>query len=277
MGDAGGFGRRVDADRRVLDARMRPRELADGTIVRMAVFGQGPVLVCAPTVAQLGFVYMPHIARLQERFTVVLYEPRVSARERVSVDDRVRELRAVVAASGGRAHLLSWSDGGSAAYRFAAAHPDMCRSLMFLGLPDAYRFPGPLNRLAQLVYAGRVDRLVPGVAVRVLLAWFLGGPRVPRRWLFAETGRLDDVRGLLRFSILPCMVEHRADAAVPVPALVVGGDRDTLVRPRAMRRFADVLGRQASFVLIEGGEHMLGYAAPAKVNDAVEDFLARVA
>ncbi len=270
------FARRVEADRNIVESAMESRELPDGTVVRLAIFGQGPVVVCVPTVSELNFVYVPHIQDLCDRFTVVVYEPRTGVDERVSVSDRTLELAAVVEAIDGQAHLLSWSDGGSAAYRFAAEYPHLCLSATFLGLADRYRFPGPLNPLAHLIYSGRVDRLVPLIAMRALLSWFLGGPRASRRWLYAETGRLPNLRQLLRYTILPCMIEHAPCQPVQVPSLLIGGDHDALVGVRSMTRMVGVLGPQASLVIISGGEHILGYTSPARVNAALNEFLSSI-
>jgi pimeloyl-ACP methyl ester carboxylesterase len=252
---------------------MESRELPNGTVVRMAIFGQGPVVVCAPTVSELNFVYLPHIQYLRDRFTVVVYEPRTSVHERLSLADRTLELAAVVEAIDGQAHLLSWSDGGSAAYRLATEHPARCLSATFLGLADQYRFPGPLNPLARLIYSGRVDRLVPLIVMRALLSWFLGGPRASRRWLYAETGRIPNLRGLLRYTILPCMIEHAPYRPLQVPSLLIGGDHDALVGVRSMTRMVGILGSPASLVVIPGGEHILGYTSPARVNAALDEFL----
>jgi pimeloyl-ACP methyl ester carboxylesterase len=269
------FQDRVEGDRAVLESAMEPHHLPDGQVIRMAMFGEGPIVVCPPTIAELNFVYLPQIRHLQHRFTFVIYEPRVSVHERVSVIDRTLELAAVVDAVGGQAHVLSWSDGGSAAYRFATEYPSKCLSTTFLGLADRYRLPGPLNQLAHLIYSGRVDRLVPQVAIRMLLSWFLGGPRAPRRWIYAETGRLPQLRHLLRFTILPCMVEHAPREPVQMAALLIGGDHDALVNVRSMARMSAILGSRASFVTIPGGEHILGYTAPEQVNAALDEFLTR--
>lgn len=271
------FHDRVEGDRAVIESAMKLHRLSDGTVIRMAKFGQGPLVVCPPIIAELNFVYLPQIRHLQHRFTFVIYEPRVSVDERVSVADRAVELASVVDAVGGQAHLLSWSDGGSAAYLFATEHPRKCLSTIFLGLADRYKLPGPLHELTRLIYAGRIDRLVPRFAFRMLLAWFLGGSRAPRRWVFAETGRLRDLRRLVRYSVLPCMLEHVPAEPVEMPALLIGGDRDALVDLRSMARMSAILGPQTRFVSVPGGEHILGYTATEQVNAALDEFLARIA
>src|SRR4051812_7112635 len=82
MKSAQQFAHRVDADRLLVESAMESRQLPDGSVVRMAVFGPGPVVLCAPTLAELTFVYVPHTHHLRDRFTVVVYEPRISVQER---------------------------------------------------------------------------------------------------------------------------------------------------------------------------------------------------
>lgn len=269
---------RVQRDRAEMEGAMRSERAADGSEIRIARFGSGEALVCVPSVPEVDFVYMPQIRHLADRYQVIIYEPRLSRTQRVGLDVRQAELSAVMdIVSSGPVHLLAWSDSGSIAYRAVRSRSDRFRSVALLGLPDRYAFPGPVHAFAQLLYRRPIDRTVPAFALSALLARYLGGPRFSRRWVFGEAQRIQRLPQYVRNSILPLMLEHRADdIGVPVPALLVGGDHDALVTVEQMRRMAGLLNAAAEFVVIPRGEHMLGYVSPDEVNDALDHFYASV-
>lgn len=275
--DHGELAARVSRDRDMLEAAMTTCALPDGSTVRVARFGAGPVVVCAPTVPELGFVYLPHALHLAERFEVVIYEPRMSRTARVTVVDRAAELRAVAQViSDQPVHLLSWSDAGSVIYRAARDEPDAYRTLTFMGLPDRYVFPGPLQAFTRLMYRRNITATVPPAVLAGLLAHFLSGPKMDRRWVFGEARAIDRLVPYFRHSILPCMLEHAPKPGeIDLPTLYLAGDDDTLVTVEQMRRMAAMLGDRTEFVPVTGGEHILGYAAPEQVNAALEDFYDR--
>lgn len=272
--DVPALSRRVAADRAAIDQEMRTVTGAGDRPIRLARFGSGTPVVCLPMITELNFVYYPHAEALADRHEVVLYEPALSRAGRISVADRARELRAVLDILDEPAHLLAWSDAGSAAYYAGLRWPELLRSVAFLGLADNYVFPQPLQAFAQSLDKWPLDKLLPTAALRLLLSHYLSGPRVPFRWVHAETGKIPQLRALFRHSILPCMLDHRPSAAddFTVPSLFLGGDRDTLVSTRQMKAMARHLG--CEFTLIPGGEHFLGYADPDAVNLALSEFYA---
>lgn len=267
---------RVQQDRAQMDGAMRLERTADGREIRVARFGSGAPLVCVPSVPEVDFVYMPQIRHLAERYEVIIYEPRLSRTERVGLEERQAELLAVLDLVGSDpVHLLAWSDSGSIAYRAVQRRPERFCSLALLGLPDRYVFPGPIHAFAQLLYRRPIDRTVPAVTLSALLARYLGGARFSRRWVFGEAQRIERLPQYVRHSILPLMLEHRADdSRVAMPSVVVGGDHDALVPMDSMRRMATLLGTE--FVPVAGGEHMLGYCSPQLVNEALDSFYTRV-
>ncbi|MEV0679353.1 alpha/beta hydrolase [Actinosynnema sp. NPDC050436] len=267
----------VDRDRAVIADATRTATLPDGSTIRLARFGSGPTVVCAPMIAELNFVYLPHVRALSEEFEFVLYEPRISRTTRVGAADRARELLAVVDAVGARAHVLSWSDAGSVAYLAGLRRPEALRSVVFLGLADRYTFPPPLGWLTRALDRWPVQRLFPTVLLRLLLSHFLGGDRLTPRWVFRETGKIPRLADLFKHSVLPCMTDHRpTPGRFTIPSVLIGGDRDTLVTTDQMRRMAALAGEGCDFVLVPGGEHILGYAAPDPVNTALREFYARL-
>jgi len=71
--------------------------------------------------------------------------------------------------------------------------------------------------------------------------------------------------------------EHSAEdhlSAVDVPTLVIGGDRDRFTPPWLSRRMALTIPG-AELVMVPGGSHTTPLEAPARVNEAVADFLRR--
>ncbi|MFH9425686.1 alpha/beta fold hydrolase [Streptomyces sp. NPDC017529] len=265
---------RVQRDRNMLEGETRSIRLNDGTSVRLARFGHGPLVICVGTVPELGFVYAPHIRALESRYQIVVYEPRMSRSERVSVEDRAEELTAVAESlDEGPAHVLSWSDAGAAAYSACIRRPELFRSAAFLGLADAYFFPGPLNLLAKQLYHRPIERLFPAIVLRLLLSHYLSGRCISPLWVYSETRRIGKLPLYFKHSILPLMLEHdSSQGEVPFPTLMVAGGQDTLVQVRQARAMAHILGPRCEFVLLPEGEHFLGYAAPETVGEALIQF-----
>lgn len=262
-----------------IDRATRPVELTDGSTVGVARFGRGPMVVCVPTITELNFVYAPQIEALSDRYELVLYQPRLSRTRRVSLADRVRELVLVLdALEAEPAHLLAWSDAGSVAYRAARLHPGRLASVAFLGLPDQYRFPGPLRWFADALYRYPIGAAVPSAVIGLLLSHFLAGPRIPSGWVFGESRRITGLSALFKHSILPCMLEHRPVAGpLGLPSLMVAGTRDALVGVDRMRAMARLLGPRCEVRVVAGGEHILPYANPDAVNQSLARFYDRLA
>jgi pimeloyl-ACP methyl ester carboxylesterase len=268
----------IARDRAALAAATRPYATADGRRVPVARFGAGTPVVCAPSVPDVDFIYLRQIEHLAQHHEVFLHQPRLSRSRRVGLEERRAELEAVVdALDVGPVHLLAWSDSGSYAYRAAGHRPDLFRSLALLGLPDRYAFPRPVQAFAELLYRHPIEATLPAVVVSGLLARYMGGPRFSRRCLFQQAQRIRQLPEYLKHSILPMMLDHAPDDSPPaMPSIVVGGDRDALVPVSGMRRMAALLGPETEFILVPGGEHMLGYCSPRQVNSALDQFYARV-
>ncbi|UUV35878.1 alpha/beta hydrolase [Amycolatopsis roodepoortensis] len=272
--DLDALNKRVDHDRAAIDTAMTTQETPDGSTIRIARIGTGPTVVCLPMITELNFVYLPQVQALSDQYEFVIYEPRLSRTHRVSAADRARELRTVIDTVGAEsAHLLAWSDAGSAAYLACRWWPERIRSAVFLGLADHYTFPQPIQMLTHALDRFPIEKAFPPPVLGRLISHYLGGSKIPPRWVYSETRRIPQLRQLFKYSVLPCFRDHQPDSEpFPVPALLIGGDKDALVTPAQMRNMARLLNPDREAVIVPGGEHILGYATPEPVNDAVRDF-----
>ena len=77
--------------------------------------------------------------------------------------------------------------------------------------------------------------------------------------------------------ILATLGDHDAEAALPtldVPVLVLAGDRDPMTPAWLSRRMADEIP-DAELVIVPGGSHYVPIEFPARVNEALVDWLRR--
>jgi pimeloyl-ACP methyl ester carboxylesterase len=134
----------------------------DGRVRQVLSVGSGPTLVFVPIVDHVNFVWAPQIERFSRDRHVVLFEPLVSREHNLSLRDRAAEIATVLDALGVEtADIVAWSDGGSAAYVFAATWPKRCRSIAFIGLADRFAFPFPIGGAMRLFRRYHVERFVP--------------------------------------------------------------------------------------------------------------------
>jgi pimeloyl-ACP methyl ester carboxylesterase len=264
------------ADREDLKRRMRPLRLPDGSQVPCARIGSGTPVICLPMVAETNFVYARQIQALSCDHEFIVYEPRLSRTSRVAVADRAEEVQLVLdALEIDSAHVYAWSDTGSAAYHFAKARPDRCRSLCLIGLADRYAFPAPLQYLANVAYRNPGERLIPPLLLNLLLGYYLSGERTPAGWVRREARAIPRFLRLFKHSVLPNLIEHRPVAdEITVRTLAFCGDRDRLLTVDQARRMARLIGPHCDFTAVPGGEHFLPYATPEPVNSALRDFYA---
>lgn len=155
------------------------------------------------------------------------------ARELPTIEERVQDLAAVMAAAGSsRAVLFGMSDGGRAAIAFAAAHPGRTQGLILYG--TSYRGPRAVllrryrsavrhwgeGRLADLVapsMSGPQARQAAGAFERVAASPAMAAALI-------ESLGLIDVRDLMSGLAVPTLVLHRDADMIPVAdARIVAG------------------------------------------------------
>ncbi|MBX9827300.1 MAG: alpha/beta hydrolase [Xanthobacteraceae bacterium] len=265
-------------DNLYLNAAMRQQRCDDGHVRRIAVFGAGSPVIFVPMICELAFVYAPQMAVLQAQFKTILYEPRIRHDSSLHVEERVAELMVVMRTVGvASAHIVAWSDTGAVAYRLASEHPDCCLSVSFLTVPDRYRLPLPIHFGMQVLRKWPLPRLLPAFLLRQLLAYFMSGPTVRYREVVELARSVPDLSRVFVYSCLPNMMEHMPTARpLHVPAMVVYGDRDPVVRPAQAQALASLMGPRAKSWFVAEGEHLLPWSNDVPTAEALLNFLAAV-
>jgi len=264
----------ADYDQKAIISMMRMVTLKDRSTLRVLDIGQGEPILLLPMIAELNFVYAPQIEGFQDDYRIILYEPRLSAEKRVGVAERVKEALALLSHFGIEdTHIIVWGDTGAAAYQLAKYFPNKCRSLVFIGLADKYRFPQPYQFLLQLLRHLPIEFLVSPSAFAALLGKFVGGTQVKPEWIVQRTAQVPDITRLFKQSILPNLFEHNPKVGeVRVKSLVIGGDHDRIVSVSQARRMATLLPSVHSVVILPGGEHFVSYVDAATVNKVIREF-----
>jgi pimeloyl-ACP methyl ester carboxylesterase len=244
---------------------------ADGTAIAYEYGGRGPALVLVDG-ALCHRSARPLAALLERDFTVYAYDRRGRGESGDTppgaVDREVEDLRALVAAAGGRAGVYGKSSGAALALRAAAAEPGVTRLALYeppfiaeAGLAEqaaAYSV-----RLRELLAAGR-----RGDAVALFMAHAgvpepaVAGMRAQPHWsafeAIAPTLALDDAA--LGDGFVPRDLARR----VEVPVLVATGDASPQVLRQAARATAEAMPG-AAFRTLEGQTHDVAAEALAPV------------
>jgi pimeloyl-ACP methyl ester carboxylesterase len=195
-----------------------------------------------------------------------------------TVEERMDDIRAVMDAAGSeRAALLGYSEGGSMAALFAAAHPDRTVALVMYeawvcGLLDAERNPAgerwlEVDRLTR----ANLDRWGEGASLD-LVAPSLAGNALDRRLYGAferasmspgmaralwDSFTAADVRYVLPTIRVPTLVVHHTDSTIPIEHA----------------RYAVEHVPGARFVELEGIDHAPFTHDADRIADEIEEFL----
>jgi pimeloyl-ACP methyl ester carboxylesterase len=173
-------------------------------------------------------------------------------------------------------HLISWSDTCATACQLLQQAPSLVQSVVFIGVPDAYRFPFPVNIALNAFHRLPLEWLPVKASVFRLLGHFMGGPILRPEWVTSYAYHLPNLVRLFKFSCLPSILSHHAPSQpLPIPALVVAGDYDPVVPASACRAFAKALGPLAHFCLLPELEHIPMFAQPEILSQNILRFLNR--
>jgi pimeloyl-[acyl-carrier protein] methyl ester esterase len=253
--------------------------------MHIEIRGNGPPLVLIHGWAMHGGIFAPLTERLQSRYQLHLVDLPGHGMSRA--DDSPLTLPALVerlTARVPRAIWLGWSLGGLVALRAAQHFPRAVRGLVMLSAnprfvrsidwPDGMAAGVFENFAAELAgdYRGTLDRFLMLEAqgsdhMRAEL-------RVLREQLFARgepsATALRDGLELLQNSDLRAGLP-----ALTPPSLWIGGRRDRLVSPAAMRTAAE-RAPNASFVEIASGGHAPFLTHADEVAAALDEFVGRL-
>jgi pimeloyl-ACP methyl ester carboxylesterase len=270
-----------------------------GEIVYHA-FGSGPPILFANGLGASWHGFLGQISHLADRYRCLVWDYRglyaeVPAAQTATptIADHARDALAILEHEGAsRAAVLGWSLGVQVALQLFADAPTRVALLLLVGggsraswgnAPEA----GALRRLYPNVFQGLAR--APGLVSSLLQAagsspetftWArrigLIGPGVDAE-LFAEVAR--NVARLdvdLAFKTLRDMAQRDLShvlAAVDVPTLVIGGDRDPFTSRSALERLVQCISG-AEYLLLPGASHYLLLDHAQHVNLRIDKFFA---
>ena len=269
----------ANADQDAIDLHMHTVSIDGGDPLGVFDSGQGEPILLLPMTSELNFVYAAQIEEFQSSHRMILYKPRLSARSHVGIADRAQEAVSLMTRLGlDSTHIIVWGDTGSAAYYLAKQWPEKCRSIVFIGLADRYRFPQPFQFLMGLLAHLPIEGLVPARVFAFILGTFVGGTQIKPRWFVERASQVPDLTRRFKHSILPNLTEHRPIAGeVRVPCLVVCGDNDRIVSVSQAQRMARLLPNGSQAVIMVNGQHFVSYVDGAAVNRVIREFYASLA
>jgi pimeloyl-[acyl-carrier protein] methyl ester esterase len=188
---------------------------------------------------------------------------------------------AVLASVPERAAWLGWSLGGQVGLQAALGQPDRVQALLLLAsTPSFVRRPGWQSAmLPQLLdtFADELEADFERTLNRFLALQVHGSRDAGEVLRQLRTGMLRRARpdtAALRagLEILRNTDLRAACATVDCPALLIGGERDSLVPAAAVTATASLLPR-SRIHMVDGGGHAPFLSAPGEVARVVRDFL----
>ena len=275
----------------------------DGTRLAYALVGDGPRVICLPGGPGRASAYLEDLGGLSQERTVVLLDTRGTGHSELPADPstmRFDRLAADVEAL--REHLgeeqldlLGHSAGSIVAQAYAARYPGRLRSLVLVTPSD--RLQGGDRGDVAAIRAARSDE--PWYAdaaeaqealadappaqqqalVRATRPFFYGRWDERTQAHAATADRQTSKRAELGFGVGIEQVDVArmlsSLAALEVPVLVVGGERDALTGVASVARVAASFPRSESVVLPRAG-HFPWVDEPEAFRAAVSGFLTRV-
>lgn len=226
----------------------------DGTTIAYDTTGAGPALILVDgAFCHRTFGPSPELAPLlADDFTVVTYDRRgrgdSSDTAPYAVERELEDLRALIAAVGGRAHLLGFSSGGILALRAAASGLPISGLAVYEPPLDTGRVEGhraPADAVAQLTELVAADR--PGAAVRYYLTQIMGAPaavyyamRLMPRWPMMKAAAPSLPHDAALFTA-DLGRTPRYLASIDRPTLAIGGTKSPAMLRAAVRLVADAV------------------------------------
>jgi pimeloyl-ACP methyl ester carboxylesterase len=263
-------------------------------------FGNGPALLFLNGLGASWHGFRRQIAHLSNRYRCIAFDYRgvyrdheTSARHVPTIPDHARDALAIIEQEGlTRVALIGWSLGVQVALQVFADAPS--RVALLLLVSGGARAPwgtapeaGPFRRFfpSAIELLGRAPTLVSalvqtGGSSPETLAWGrrlgLVGPgvdaehfaEVSRNWSRLEiAAAVETLREMMRLDLSAVL------AAIDVPTLVIGGDRDPFTSRAALERLVHRIAG-AEYLLLPGASHYLLLDHAQHVNLRIDKFFA---
>lgn len=260
-----------------------PQFERDGARIHYEIAGEGPPLLLVPGIASDGASWAPLLPLLERTFTLIRIDNRGAGRTvaegEPTIDDMVRDCAALIDHLGyEKVAVAGHSMGGLIGQRLAAACPGKVEKLVTIASSDCH---GAKERTLFKDLASLYFELEPRTWFRLLFQWLFSAPFfADERVLAAAAQASADYP--LRQSPEDFARQVSALAAVPpvdllrieCPTLALAASLDLLAPP------ADVYAGHAGIphlttVVIEDAAHSVHWEQPAKVAEAMAEFLLR--
>lgn len=243
-----------------------------------------PVLLFSHGLLMDHRMFDPQVAALQSDYRCIAWDERghgqtaqASACAPFSYYDSADDAAALLAHLGvQQAVLVGMSQGGYLSLRCALTHPELVRALVLIdtqALPeDPALMPHHMAMAQRWAHSGMDDGMAATVASIILGDSWEGASAWKAQWqgmdtahllqCFATLGQRDDISQKI--------------AAITVPALVIHGSHDYAIAPQRAQQMAESLP-QSQWLEVAGAGHAPNLTHPEPVNQAMADFLHRLA
>ena len=147
-----------------------------GTDLPVIDLGEGEPLVFVPILEHLEFVYARQLRVLSQSRRSILYRRHEARTHKVSLGERVEELRQVLDALNlESADFLAHGDAAMVMFEFALRYPQRCRSLVIVAQAADYRIaPHPFIWFLHEVFLRLpLQRLVPAAMIRRIVIRYI--------------------------------------------------------------------------------------------------------
>jgi 3-oxoadipate enol-lactonase len=255
--------------------------------IRLRVGGDGPAMVCWPSLLMDGTLWNAQAEYFADRFRVVLVDPpghggSSPLTREFSFTECAQVVVQILDALGiDRAHLVGNSWGGMIGGTFAALHPDRIDRAVLM---NATASPAGLRHKIEypmLVVAARmlggIRRPLTGPVRDAFLGPTTKRDRPSVVAYVNDLARRAEVASVRH--AVTSVVPHRPDqrelfASIKAPVLVVAGREDAMFPVAETQAMADAIPG-ATFAVLENTAHLAALENPAEVNALIENFLLR--
>ncbi|MEV6634333.1 alpha/beta hydrolase [Actinoplanes sp. NPDC051470] len=246
---------------------------ADGTLLAVRRRGRGPAVVLVHGSAGGLDSWDPVVPHLDEDYELWVYarrgyQPSDPGRRSKTYADDVSDLEAVIAATGGTAHVVGGSYGAVVTLH-AALRLETMNKIALFEPPLFTSGTDALKPYRDLLDAGDVPGAIRLFAERVA--------RVPAEILAAFDGQGDPAEAAGSLHDLEAMAADRPDlgrwADVSLPTLIIQGGETWAPMPATMDALAEAMPK-ATRVVLPGQSHFATHTAPQQFAAEVRRFLA---